>query len=148
MVLLVYTAIFVPIKVGFDALNSNGMFVFDLFVDIFFLADVVINFFAIVEDERGNYITSRSKIAKRYCKGWFFIDFFTSIPFQIAEKVSEGRDSTVGGNTKILRLLRIPRLYKLVKIFRLFKLFKLFNTKKLEKVIKMINLSGIMIKVL
>ena len=148
MILLIYTAIFVPIKVSFDALNSTGMFVFDLFVDIFFLTDVVVSFFSIVEDERGNYITSRSQIASRYCKGWFFIDFFTSIPFQIAEKVSEGNETAVGGNTKILRLLRIPRLYKLVKIARLFKLFKLFNTKKVAKVIKMINFSGITIKVL
>ena len=81
MLLLVYTAIFVPIKVAFDALNSTPMFVFDLFVDAFFLTDVVLNFFSIIEDERGNYITKRSQIAINYCKGWFLIDFFTSIPF-------------------------------------------------------------------
>ena len=81
MVLLMYTAIFVPIKVAFVTNSSNAMFVFDLLVDLFFLADIVFTFFSVAEDERGKFITKKSDIAIKYLKGWFFIDFFTSIPF-------------------------------------------------------------------
>lgn len=57
MILLIYTAIFVPIKVAFIENSSNAMFVFDLMVDILFLSDIIVTFFSVAEDDRGNYIT-------------------------------------------------------------------------------------------
>ena len=81
MMLLLYTAIFVPIKVAFFEETSDSLFAFELIVDLLFIIDIIVTFFSVVEDKRGNVITERSKIAVKYIKGWFLIDLFTSIPF-------------------------------------------------------------------
>ena len=81
MILLVYTALYVPFKVCFVETTSDFGFVLDLCVDFLFLSDIVVTFNSAIEDEQGIYITKRSLIAKKYCKGWFFIDFLTSLPF-------------------------------------------------------------------
>jgi hypothetical protein len=59
MLLLVYTAIFVPIKVAFVEETSDSLFIFELIVDVLFLADIVVTFFSVIKDERGNFITER-----------------------------------------------------------------------------------------
>jgi hypothetical protein len=85
MVLLLYTALYVPVKVAFFDETSDFMFAFDLIVDFSFLTDIVLTFFTSVEDTDANGITrmfyDKAEIAKRYLSGWFLIDLFTSIPF-------------------------------------------------------------------
>jgi hypothetical protein len=64
-------------------------------------------------------------IAKRYLKGWFFMDLFTTIPFQVIERSNKSaRDID---NSKVLRLARIPRLYRLLRIMRLAKLVRVLK---------------------
>ena len=89
MLLLIYTAIFVPIKVCFLESSSDVQFIIDLVVDFLFLTDIVLTFNTALEDQQGIYIVKRAKIAKAYCLGWFFIDFFTSIPSDAFEKLQE-----------------------------------------------------------
>jgi hypothetical protein len=64
MLLLIYTALFVPFKVCFIESTSDVMFIFDLVVDFLFLSDIVLTFKTAVEDDEGIYITHRSIIAK------------------------------------------------------------------------------------
>jgi hypothetical protein len=45
-------------------------------------------------------------IAENYIRGWFFIDFFSTFPFELM--VSGFKFS------KLLRLLRLPRLLRLI----------------------------------
>ena len=78
--LLIYTALFVPYKVCFIEESTDGQFIFDLMVDFLFMTDIVINFFTIIE-VKGKLEVNRCRIAIHYLKGWFFLDFFTSIPF-------------------------------------------------------------------
>jgi len=56
-------------------------------------------------------------IAENYIRGWFFIDFFSTFPFEmmIEEK---------GKFSKLLRLLRLPRLIRLIDTQRVKKLTK------------------------
>ena len=64
MLLLIYTALWVPFKVCFIDKSSDAEFVFDLVVDFLFLTDIVLTFNSAIEDEQGIYITKRSVIAK------------------------------------------------------------------------------------
>ena len=117
------------------------------FVDVCFMTDIVINFFSVIEDETGSLITNRTKIARTYIKGWFFIDLFTSLPFQVLEKIDFGADLADGSvstdNHKVLRLARIPRLYRILRIFRLFKLLRIFNqARKVRSISKMTKLNN------
>lgn len=85
MALLIYTALYVPVKVAFFDETSDFMFVLDLIVDFSFLTDIVLTFFTSYEDTNSDGISQmyfdKCEIAKRYLSGWFFIDLFTSIPF-------------------------------------------------------------------
>ena len=123
--LLIYTAILVPYKVCFVDKTSDPEFIWDLFVDASFFTDIALTFYTAIETKEG-FITDKKVIAKTYVKGWFFLDLFTSIPFQILEKIGSSSDSNLG-DSKALRLARIPRLYRLLRIFRLFKLMKVFK---------------------
>ena len=69
--------------------SPDALFFFDLLVDASFMTDVVLNFFSVYEDSSGAYVTNRRKIAKNYICGWFFLDFFTSLPLQILEKMGD-----------------------------------------------------------
>ena len=87
MFLLLYTAIFVPFKVCFEDETSDEQFIFDLWVDFCFFIDIILTFFTATEGARGVLEVHKPTIAKNYIKGWFFIDLFTTIPFQVLEKL-------------------------------------------------------------
>ena len=76
-----YTAIFVPYKLAFIENESNALLAFEYLVDIFFMLDVVINFFSAIETESGKLITSHKKIALKYICGWFWLDMIACFPF-------------------------------------------------------------------
>lgn len=87
MFLLIYTAIFVPYKVCFEDETTDEQFIFDLWVDFSFFCDIILTFFTALETSKGSFETNRKVIALTYLKGWFTIDFLTTIPFQILEKI-------------------------------------------------------------
>lgn len=124
MILLLYIAIFLPIKVSFVDEVTQVESICDLVIDVSFFVDIVMTFF--VAFNRDNVLISdRAEIAKTYFKGWFFIDVFTVIPFQVFEKLN--KDIEEASNSKALRLARIPRLYRLLRILRLSKLLRVFK---------------------
>ena len=56
--LAIYTAIVLPIRLAFMDESNIGplMFAFDIFTDIVFLVDIVLNFFFVEEDINGEMI--------------------------------------------------------------------------------------------
>ena len=71
-------------------------------------------------------------IALKYLSSWFWVDTFTTIPWQLIEKLQTSTGEEGGsGQAKILRIVRIQRLYRLVRIFRLFKLLRLFKYQRI-----------------
>jgi len=81
MLLLLYTALFVPYKVCFEDQSSDAQFIFDCWVDACFFIDIILTFFTATEQAQGVLEVKKSKLAKNYLKGWFFIDLFTTFPF-------------------------------------------------------------------
>lgn len=97
-----------------------------MIVDFLFLSDIVFTFILALTMENGLFNTDRAQIAQNYIRGWFFLDLFTSLPFQLIEKLDPSSDKT-DGNAKLLRLARLPRLYRLLRLLRLFKLLRLIK---------------------
>lgn len=58
LILAVYTAILLPIRLAFmDESNmSKFVYYFDLFMDVAFIIDIVLNFFFVEEDTAGEMI--------------------------------------------------------------------------------------------
>lgn len=85
-VLIVFSVITIPYRLGFDVPSTPQSDVQDVFVDTIFWLDIFITFRCAYEDaEHDILVTVPSDIAKNYFKTWFFIDFFSVFP--IAEIV-------------------------------------------------------------
>ena len=123
VILILYTALFVPYRVAFEDQTSQGSQVFDLIVDILFLIDICITFNSTYYRKDGLLETSRKKIAIEYLTTWFLLDLLTSLPYQILENLED-----YGSQVKVIKVSRIPRMYK---IFRVLKMIKVFRVTKI-----------------
>ena len=79
--LLIYTAIFVPLRIAFYEETTREMLIFETFIDMCFITDIVVNFFSAYEKKNNVIETRKRHIAIDYLKGWFFIDAISSVPF-------------------------------------------------------------------
>ena len=87
----------------------DSWFIINRAVDMIFIIDIILQFFLPVPDAAtGELIRSHYLLARKYCLTWFWLDFFTVIPFDIMTLTVRGtlprarhrlvhaRDSRVG----------------------------------------------------
>ena len=86
VVLAVYNTISSPLQIAFNqayrafSYPKAGFFI-ELFVDIFFLVDMILGFLTnYIEESSGEIINSPWKIAKNYLRGRFLVDLLAIIP--------------------------------------------------------------------
>ena len=126
-VLIFQSVILIPAKIGFD-INYEPFFgsvdgIVDLIVDIFFLLDIIVTFNT--GFMHGTYyVTNRRMVMKNYLKGWFMIDFLSTVPIDTIAAAVVG-DSGDAKELRSLRMIRGLRLLRLLKLARLLKLKKL-----------------------
>lgn len=122
-VLILYSLVLAPMDLAFRPFleGSPALFGLEVFMDVFFLADVILNFFT-TYIENGNEVRSLSKIAWRYMSTWLLIDAVASIPFSFLT-LAEEQDSSTGAlstiSTNNLRLFKVLKLFKIGRVFRL-----------------------------
>jgi hypothetical protein len=68
----------------------------------------------------------RHRVATAYIKSWFFIDFFSGIPFSLIDLAIGGGNSV--DNAKSLKALRFLKLARLLKLGRLLKIQKILTS--------------------
>ena len=84
LLLLLIVSLIVPVRLAFVEQDNGSWFVFYIITDVFFLIDLILTFFTSVPDEKRVYeITDKEVIAKKYLKGWFWIDLISILPFDI-----------------------------------------------------------------
>lgn len=84
LLLLLYTATFLPIRTTFMDTDPPGLFQLELVIDILFFIDVYVNFVSAYTDRNTGYIeVSLRKIARNYLTSWFLLDLTACIPFQL-----------------------------------------------------------------
>lgn len=81
MLLLLYTATFVPYRTAFIDDAPQALVDFEWFVDALFIFDLIINFISAYEDRDKNIEVRLKYIAINYIKTWFFLDIAACIPF-------------------------------------------------------------------
>lgn len=116
MLLILYAAATVPIRVAFSADAEGFMWVVEASMSVIFLGDIALTFnTAVLVD--GKWVTSRCTIAQRYCSGWFWVDAPSSIPVELIElAMPHGSDTGVLGAFRFLRVFRLVRLIRLLKV--------------------------------
>jgi hypothetical protein len=90
-------------------------------IDCLFIADMLLNFSTGYYDHNHRVIIHRPKIVRHYLRGWFVVDFCSSVPIdQIVEGVTD-IDSKQLRSIKIIRALRLVRLLKMARLLKLVK---------------------------
>lgn len=121
---ILFSVVIVPYRMGFGVTPNAGERVFDMLVDIFFFVDILFCFnTAYVDPVTEVVVTDRRKIAWNYIKLWFWIDLFSTIPFDTLVGLFVGDDGS-GGDLAALRLIKILRLTRMLKLLRVIKLSK------------------------
>lgn len=81
IILLLYTATYVPYRVAFvDEDGSLSFKVFEYVVDSLFFFDIFVNFLSALELPNGSIETRMKIIVGTYLKSWFFLDIFACAP--------------------------------------------------------------------
>lgn len=78
-------------------------------------------------ESHGEVILDGKIIAIRYLKGWFVVDFFSSLPLDYMFLALEGELYAAGRAIKILRLAKILQLLRLLRISRLVRYIRLWQ---------------------
>lgn len=110
-VLVVYSAIEVPLRFVLHYDTTPLLTVIDAVVITMFAADIVVNFNTALM-HRGEVCEDRKIVTKAYLRGWFTIDLMATIPFEL---IATGLFSETHRVLRIIRLLRLSRLLKLVR---------------------------------
>jgi hypothetical protein len=89
MILLLYTASFVPYRTSFIDDAPPGLETWEWIVDALFLIDIFINFVSAYENSDKNIEVRLKVIAQTYITSWFFFDLAAVFPFQLLEGQNE-----------------------------------------------------------
>ncbi|GMH52259.1 hypothetical protein TL16_g01193 [Triparma laevis f. inornata] len=127
-ILLLFIAVYVPYRITFlQALSPTWKWV-EHIIDMSFGVDIVLNFFTAFHpnEAEADLCWDLKKIAKKYGKSYFLIDFVATFPFDLLIS-TDNADSGVnrsaklanlGKGMKLLRGLKLLRVYRLQKFIR------------------------------
>ena len=104
-------------------MESTAIYILELFFDVFFLADIVLNFNIAYSKKKGELVTDRRKIAVHYLRTNFFIDFCTSFPYTWFLS-NDGYNISVN---KLFRGLRAPKLISTLNKMKILSISSMLN---------------------
>eukprot|EP01052_Picozoa_sp_SAG31_P033118 SAG31_NODE_3704_length_3973_cov_2.604285_2_plen_224_part_00 len=127
---LLFVCFVTPLRACFavDIELWGWAFIVDLFIDAFFVADVLVNMRTSFYDHNGFRENRPKRIFIAYLKSWFFVDVISCIPFGYFQylKEAEGANKTERSENQ-MRSLKTMRLLKLGKILRLGRLQRILQ---------------------
>ncbi|TYZ57193.1 hypothetical protein PybrP1_011143 [[Pythium] brassicae (nom. inval.)] len=122
MAIVLYSAILIPIEVGFPDLEFGvGWRWLSIVLDVLFCLDVLQNFFVgFYVSEEEPMARDRRQIARRYLSSWFLPDVLAIIPadYVINGVSTASRDNSVL-SLKLARMIRLVRISKLARLLKL-----------------------------
>jgi len=112
LILTTYIAIMVPYNVAFRRNDrKRDLIIFDMFIELFFIMDIVVHFRTSFVDVSGRIIYDQKKIAVHYLKGWFILDFLAALPFEALYFINQ----SWGFLIQLLKCGRLLRLFRVVR---------------------------------
>jgi len=140
--LVIHTVISLPYHMVFHRVTSKEIVIIWVIIDIIFLVDIVLHFFTGYE-HLGVVVTDPKRIARRYLKTHFPVDFIANFPFEILMFVIDTKQVSGISIFFFFRLLRLLRLARLAQYYRQWKRSVRVN----PMVIQMIKLVTVVIVV-
>eukprot|EP00854_Cymbomonas_tetramitiformis_P028571 gene28571-35435_t len=158
---LIYVALMVPLKTGFEYEPKGALFVIDFMTDIYFTLDILICFLTAYENKEHQVIDEPLSIALRYIRGWFLIDLCSVLPVNYIVlginddlwcRVEDDCENSVndainvGSYLKLLKMLRISRLIKMARLIKFSHLLERYQDEMLHlwRLLRLIKLMTVM----
>ena len=129
VVFLLYVTVMVPLRSCFSVdvpLGSVGFYI-DLVVDLFFIADVIVNLRTAFYDKNGFRENRPNKIAKNYIHGWFAVDLFSCLPVGYLEYIIPSSGQGGGDPYRGLKALRLFKMTKMLRLARFKKVIERYS---------------------
>jgi len=98
----------------FGFIDKLGFLITDIAIEVCFFFDIVLNFLLQYKDDQHKPVRDLKRIAVRYLKKLFIVDFLATIPLRYMNLLEDENDE---------------RLFFLFKLFRLYKLKEVMDTK-------------------
>ena len=105
--------------------------VLNIFIDLLFILDLIINFFKSYYNFDEQLVTKSEKIILNYIKGYFFVDFISSIPYySILKLISYKKHKNLLLSVKCTKYYNheIHDRYQILDLFKLVKLLKCISS--------------------
>ncbi|KAL0345108.1 UNVERIFIED_CONTAM: Potassium channel AKT1 [Sesamum radiatum] len=114
VVLVIYTAWVSPFEFGFLDKPARPLAITDNVVNGFFAIDIILTFFVAYLDKTTYLLVDdRKQIAWKYAKTWLAFDVISTIPSELARKISPKPLQTYG----LFNMLRLWRLRRVSALF-------------------------------
>jgi hypothetical protein len=115
MLLVLWSAVVIPERIAFESKAGFWMHKFDLFMEVWFLADIFVNFHTgYLDKDTDQMIMDPAKIRRNYSRGWFLVDAPSSFPAGLFTMVSPDAE-----NMSFLRVIRMAKMFRLVKLLNI-----------------------------
>ncbi|OWM71715.1 hypothetical protein CDL15_Pgr005903 [Punica granatum] len=124
IVLVIYTAWVSPFEFGFLKKPVRALSITDNIVNAFFAVDIVLTFFVAYLDKNTYLLVDdHKKIAWKYATTWFAFDVISTIPSELARKISPPSFGSYG----LFNMLRLWRLRRVSALFSRLEKDRKFN---------------------
>ncbi|KAK3210832.1 hypothetical protein Dsin_015538 [Dipteronia sinensis] len=114
VLLVIYTAWVSPFEFGFLRKPQKPLSIIDNIVNGFFAVDIILTFFVAYLDKTSYLLVDSSKkIAWKYASSWLVFDIISTIPSELAQKMSPKPLQSYG----LFNMLRLWRLRRVSALF-------------------------------
>ena len=82
--MILMTVIITPFRICFIEIQDDKIYSYmDLFFDVFFGLDILINFISSYYDEKNQLVFTLKEIVLNYLKSYFFLDLISCFPIEM-----------------------------------------------------------------
>jgi voltage-gated potassium channel len=124
LVLVVFSALFVPYQLVFVGADALRGFQFLYVIDLIFIADIVANYRTTIR-QRGTEVSDPAVCRRSYRRGMFLPDLIAAVPFDLLVWAVAG-DAVVWGVPLVLAV-RLLRLFRVVRLFAILRRWEAFS---------------------
>ena len=105
----------IPVNLAFKPEQSVKDLIFETFIDVMFMIDIVLVFNSAYYDNKFKIVCDKRQIAKEYLRSWFLVDFLSCIPMQLLAFTSFN---------SLLKFTKISKFYRMLKVAKLTRILK------------------------
>ena len=136
-----YNMFYKPLKLVLNNCDVKGTItdknfdnIFNIFIDLIFIGDLIINFFKAYYNFDEQLVTKSEKIIINYLKGFFIVDFISGIPYYSIIKIIAIKNSkSLGATISCSKYYNheINDVYQMIELLKLVKLIKCISNKNI-----------------